>query len=51
LNQLRTEPWIPNQDETQVSKDVMVDGFKGGRKVKKANTCYFCELHWWNDCC
>ena len=33
LNQLRTEPWIPNQDETG-DQDVMVDSVESSREVE-----------------
>ena len=35
LNQLRTEPWMPNQDERQViNQDVMVNSVESSREVE-----------------
>jgi len=34
LNQLRTEPWIPNQDREMGDQDVMVNSVESCREVE-----------------
>jgi len=40
VNQLGTEPWIPNQDETS-DQGVMVSSVESSREIEKAKTVDF----------
>jgi len=39
LNQLRTEPWIPNQDERRVSKMLWPVVSKAAERLRRHDNC------------